>query len=106
MLTERVTVRERLAPEITASLFANYRSSVDALQELVDNSVDSRIGSRQLRVDLILRTDWLQITTVGGQGMAPRDVERHYLRWGGSPKRAGTCWGAAQLQLVWPARPP
>jgi hypothetical protein len=82
-----------LAPEITASLFANYRSSVDALLELVDNSVDSRVGSQQLRVDLILRADWLQITTVGGQGMAPRDVEGHYLRWGGSPKRGRNLLG-------------
>jgi Histidine kinase-, DNA gyrase B-, and HSP90-like ATPase len=93
MTADRVTVRERLAPEITASLFANYRSSVDALLELVDNSVDSRVGSQQLRVDLILRTDWLQVTTVGGQGMGPRDVEGHYLRWGGSPKRGRNLLG-------------
>src|SRR5438309_847557 len=93
LMAERVMVRERLAPEITASLFANYRSSVDALLELVDNSVDSRVGSGQLRVDLVLRADWLQITTVGGQGMGPRDVERHYLRWGGSPKRGRNLLG-------------
>ena len=92
-MAERVTVRERLAPEITASLFANYRSSADALLELVDNSVDSRVGSQELRVDLVLRADWLQVTTVGGQGMGPRDVERHYLRWGGSPKHGRNLLG-------------
>jgi hypothetical protein len=32
----KITVRERIAPEITASLFANYRSSADAVMELVD----------------------------------------------------------------------
>src|SRR2546429_1229807 len=90
---ERITVRERLAPEITASLFANYRSAADALLELVDNSVDSRLPGRQLRVDLLIRPAFVQITTVGGQGMGPREVESHYLRWGASPKRGRNLLG-------------
>jgi hypothetical protein len=32
-------VRERIDPRLTASLFANYRSAMDALLELVDNAV-------------------------------------------------------------------
>lgn len=87
MPSERITVRERLAPEITASLFANYRSAADAIFELVDNSVDSRLPGRPLRVDLTLRTAFVQVTTVGGRGMGPRELEAHYLRWGASPKR-------------------
>src|SRR5256884_8499564 len=90
---ERITVRERLAPEITASLFANYRSSADALLELVDNSVDSRLAGRQLQVDLLIRPAFVQITTIGGQGMGPREVESHYLRWGASPKRGRNLLG-------------
>jgi hypothetical protein len=90
---ERLTVRERLAPEITASLFANYRSAVDAILELVDNSIDSRHPGTLLRVDLLLRADWVQVTTTGGQGMGPREVESHYLRWGGSPKRGRNLLG-------------
>jgi hypothetical protein len=85
--SERITVRERLAPEITASLFANYRSAADAILELVDNSVDSRLPGRPLRVDLVVRPAYVQLTTVGGQGMGPREVEAHYLRWGASHKR-------------------
>ncbi|HYW23357.1 MAG TPA: ATP-binding protein, partial [Terriglobales bacterium] len=84
---ERITVRERLAPEITASLFANYRSAADAILELIDNAVDSRLPDRPLRVDVVLRAAFVQITTVGGQGMGPREVEASYLRWGASPKR-------------------
>src|SRR5262249_47036356 len=84
MPSERVTVRERLAPEITASLFANYRSSADAILELVDNSVDSRLPEQPLRVDLVVRPAYVQIVTVGGQGMGPRELEAHYLRWGAS----------------------
>jgi hypothetical protein len=42
-MTQRVTVRERIDPAITASLFANYRSSSDAVMELVDTAIDSRL---------------------------------------------------------------
>jgi Histidine kinase-, DNA gyrase B-, and HSP90-like ATPase len=84
---ERITVRERLDPEITRSLFANYRSAVEAVLELVDNAVDSRLSGRALRVDLVVRPAYVQITTVGGRGMGPREVEASYLRWGSSPKR-------------------
>jgi len=90
---ERITVRERLAPEITASLFANYRSAADAILELIDNSVDSRLPGRPLRVDVVVRAAFVQITTVGGQGMGPREVEANYLRWGASPKRGRSLLG-------------
>jgi Histidine kinase-, DNA gyrase B-, and HSP90-like ATPase len=90
---ERITVRERLAPEITASLFANYRTAADAILELIDNSVDSRLPGRPLRVDVLLKAAFVQITTVGGQGMGPREVEAGYLRWGASPKRGRSLLG-------------
>jgi len=93
MPSERITVRERLAPEITASLFANYRTAADAIFELVDNSIDSRLPGRPLRVDLAVRPAFVQITTIGGQGMGPREVEAHYLRWGTSPKRGRALLG-------------
>jgi hypothetical protein len=90
---ERITVRERLAPEITASLFANYRSAADAILELIDNSVDSRLPGRPLRVDVVVRAAFVQITTIGGQGMGPREVEANYLRWGASHKRGRSLLG-------------
>ncbi len=82
-------VRERIDPRLTASLFANYRSAVDALLELVDNAVDSRVPDRPLRLDLIVRPGTISLTAVGGTGMDARRLERDYLRWGASPKRAG-----------------
>jgi hypothetical protein len=88
MTTTRV-VRERIDPRLTASLFANYRSATDALLELVDNAVDSRVRGRPLRVDLVLRPDSIVMTVVGGEGMGPTELERDYLRWGASRKRAG-----------------
>src|SRR5437867_10485065 len=86
-MAQRVTVRERIAPEITASLFANYRSSADAVMELVDNAVDSRLPKTPLKVDIAVHPQSLIVTAVGGEGMGIREIERNYLRWGGSPKR-------------------
>ena len=44
-MTSRV-VRERIDPRLTAALFSNYRTPLDALLELIDNAVDSRIPCR------------------------------------------------------------
>lgn len=89
----RVTVRERIDPGITSSLFSNYRSSADAVMELVDNALDSRIGRRQLMIELALHPTWIVVHCEGGQGMGPRDLEKNYLRWGGSPKRGRNLLG-------------
>jgi hypothetical protein len=41
-------VRERIDPRLTAALFANYRTPIDALLELLDNAVDSRVAGASL----------------------------------------------------------
>lgn len=87
-MTKRV-VRERIDPRLTASLFANYRSATEAVLELVDNAVDSRVADRPLRVDLIIRPGTLTLIATGGRGMGPAELERDYLRWGASRKRGG-----------------
>ncbi len=87
MGSAKITVRERIAPEITASLFANYRSSADAVMELIDNAVDSRLLKSSLKVEIAVHPQSLVVTAVGGEGMGTREIERNYLRWGGSPKR-------------------
>ncbi len=84
---QRVTVRERIDPAITASLFSNYRSSADAVMELVDNSIDSRVKGSPLEILLQVHPSYFVIETSGGEGMGPAELERNYLRWGGSPKR-------------------
>lgn len=86
-MAQRVTVRERIDPAITASLFANYRSSADAVMELVDNAIDSRLKGSQLEVLLQVHPSYFVIETRGGEGMGPVELERNYLRWGGSTKR-------------------
>jgi hypothetical protein len=86
-MTQRVTVRERIDPAITASLFANYRSSSDAVMELIDNAIDSRLAGSPLDVLIQVRPSFLIVESQGGEGMGPGELERHYLRWGGSPKR-------------------
>jgi len=86
--TRRV-VRERIDPRLTAALFANYRSPVDAILELVDNAVDSRAPERPLDLDLGVHPGRLVLTAVGGSGMSAVAIERDYLRWGSSSKKAG-----------------
>jgi hypothetical protein len=86
-------VRERIDPQLTAALFANYRTPVDAILELVDNAVDSRVPGRPLEIDLAIRTGTISLVVTGGTGMGPREIERQYLRWGGSRKRAGDSIG-------------
>ncbi len=92
-VVDRITVRERIDSRITASLFANYRSSADAVMELVDNAVDSRLPGRPLRVELAIHPMWIAVMSQGGEGMGPQELERHYLRWGGSPKRGKNLLG-------------
>lgn len=87
-MTTRV-VLERIDPRHTASLFANYRSAIDAVLELVDNAADSRVAERTLRVDLVVRPETITMTAIGGTGMGPKELERDYLRWGASRQRAG-----------------
>ena len=86
-MAQQVTVRERIDPAITASLFANYRTSADAVMELVDNAIDSRLRSSPLEVLVQVHPSYFVIETRGGEGMGPVELERNYLRWGGSPKR-------------------
>ena len=82
-------VRERIDPRLTAALFANYRTPIDAVLELVDNAVDSRLPGRPIGVEIALRPGTIILTATGGSGMGPRELEREYLRWGASRKRAG-----------------
>ena len=53
----RRVVRERIDPRLTAALFSNYRSPIDAILELVDNAVDSRVAGRPLELDLASTRD-------------------------------------------------
>lgn len=80
-------LRERIDPQLTASLFANYRTATDALLELIDNAVDARASGQLMELDITLRLGAISLTAVGGLGMGPRQLERDYLRWGASPKR-------------------
>ncbi len=88
-MTSRRVVRERIDPRLTGALFANYRSPIEAILELVDNAVDSRVDGRPLELDLGVHPGRLVITAVGGSGMGPAAIERDYLRWGVSSKKSG-----------------
>ena len=67
-VVDRITVRERIDSRITASLFANYRSSADAIMELIDNAVDSRLSGQPLRLELAVHPTWIAVMSQGGAG--------------------------------------
>ena len=75
-MAQRVTVRERIDPAITASLFANYRSSADAVMELVDNAIDSRLTGTQLEVMLQVHPTFLVIESRGEGNPKPLALGR------------------------------
>ena len=83
----RRVVRERIDPRLTGDLFANYRTPIDAVLELVDNAVDSRVAAQPLELDIAIHPGRLVLVIVGGTGMSPAAIERDYLRWGASSKR-------------------
>ncbi len=79
-------VRERIDPRLTAALFSNYRTPIDALLELIDNAVDSRIAGRPLEIDL---------------GTAPRRHQPDRRRW----RRHGAARAGARVPpLGWLAQ--
>jgi hypothetical protein len=88
-VSPRRVVRERIDPRLTAALFANYRTPVDAVLELIDNAVDSRVAGRPLELELAVHPGRLILEIIGGTGMSPGAIERDYLRWGASSKKAG-----------------
>lgn len=88
-VTVRRVVRERIDPRLTAALFANYRTPIDAVLELVDNAVDSRVAGRPLELEIAVHPGRLVLQVVGGTGMSPAAIERDYLHWGASSKRTG-----------------
>ena len=51
------------------------------------------MDGRALEVDLAVRTGTVVLTAVGGTGMGPNELEREYLRWGASRKKAGESIG-------------
>lgn len=61
--------------------------------ELVDNALDARLPRSPMRIDLSVHPSSVRVMSLGGEGMGPRDLERHYLRWGRSPKRGKNLLG-------------
>jgi hypothetical protein len=80
-VSARRVVRERIDPHPTAVLFSNYRSPIDAILELVDNAIDSRVEGRPLELDLAVHPGRLVLTAVGGSGMSPAEIERRAAIW-------------------------
>ncbi len=80
-----IELREEFDPALIAALYNNFRSSLEALLELVDNAIDDRVPGRPLTIDLRLRRGTLRLVNRGGAGMGLEELA-DFLRWGGSRK--------------------
>src|SRR5439155_9951218 len=105
-MAQRVTVRERIDPAITASLFANYRSSADAVMELVDNAIDSRLKGSALNVLLQVHASYFVIETRAERGWGRPSSNATTCAGADHPSGDATCWAstvkAAKLRLaIW-----
>ncbi len=84
--THTLAIQERFNPRLIPALYNNFRSSLEALLELIDNAVDDRIDGQPLIVEINHRRGTLTVNNHGGMGMALRELEG-FLEWGGSAKR-------------------
>src|SRR5439155_14508131 len=67
------------------SLFRNYSSGTEAIQELIDNSVDENLQGRRLNIDVNVSGKAIEIVDRGGKGMGADRLNR-FFRWGASEK--------------------
>lgn len=76
MTATRRDIRERIDPRLTATIFSNYRTLVDAVLELVDTAVDSWLPGRPLEVDLSIRPGTIDFRSSGVRHGTARDGAR------------------------------
>ncbi len=84
-LVETVDVR------LLANLSDNFRSPYEAVLELVDNALASRLGGRPVRVTITGSGGTgatLRLVAKGGRGMGVEELAE-FLRWGKAPSAVG-----------------
>lgn len=78
-------IQEELDPELLSSLMSNYSSGVDALLEIIDNSVDEILPGKKLQVEIRINPKQIALIERGGRGMDQRRLN-DFFRWGRSEK--------------------
>ena len=75
--------QEKISRAAMLALSSNYKSTPEALMELIDNPIDYR-GDRDLEVHVIMEpgNDRILVRDIGGEGMN-EDTLREWLHWGG-----------------------
>ena len=85
-LSSDLVLEESIDIGIVTGLMKNYRNAIEAIFELIDNSVDDRIEDNILKIDILLGRDFIQISNIGGAGMGLEELTS-FLKWGSSLKR-------------------
>jgi hypothetical protein len=86
-----VIIQERLTRKILRPLMANFKSTSEALHELVDNTFDEFDGihgGTHLDVSIEIRKNTVVIENLGGKGMGDKELI-DWLEWGGTRKTDG-----------------
>ncbi len=84
-------IREYISRRTLRSLFKNFRSFAEAVQELVDNAFDKFNGfhgGRELKIRIEVSKDKVVVENIGGRGMGLKELES-WLIWGRSDTSAG-----------------
>lgn len=83
---ENFIIKEKLSPNIKRALWSNFTNSVEAIRDLIDNSVGHRIPGKVLKIDILFPKNKISIIDKGGTGMTLEDLD-FFFNWGGDRKR-------------------
>ena len=85
------TLSESIDVRLLANLSENFRTPYEALFELVDNGLASRLDDRPVAVSISGASGVggrLTVVTSGGAGMGVEEL-RQFLHWGKPPSERG-----------------
>jgi len=85
-INSETILKEDIDINIVTSLMRNYRNTIEAILELIDNAVDDRQKGILLRIEIFLGNKFIQIINTGGLGMGLKELQV-FLKWGHSSKR-------------------
>lgn len=83
--TDEFYFHETLDPHLADVQQRKFITPEEALRELIDNSFDAQVSST-VRVDAVIRKNFLAIEDSGGSGMGKTDLLERWSHWGSSGK--------------------
>lgn len=76
-----IKLLEKFDPGLKHALFSNFSKATEAILELVDNSVSSRIAEKMLIIEISISPRNIMISDYGGHGMNVKELGE-FFEWG------------------------